>query len=166
MLNIQINMAAGSAKLATATPIKAGGSWPVKLVFDSNPGELTTAALALSPQSSTPEVLAYLDVWEKQNATTYTGTLNTNDVRLLAALAGKQAQVVDCELRFSFDGGAVRVFPNFSVTVQPPVVTGPEASEGGPVWVDEAGLVAALTSANGLWRLRVRDDGIVEAVEL
>jgi len=139
MLNITINLEAGIARLATASPIKAGGAVPVRLVFDTNPGAvLEAASLALSAQSSTPAVLAYLDVFEKQSALLYTGSLNSNDVRLLAHLAGKQAQTLDCELSLDFAGSDRQVLPNFAVTVQQPIVTGPEASEGGPVWVTES----------------------------
>lgn len=180
MLNITINLEAGTARLATASPIKAGGAVPVRLTFDVNPGaSLDTASLALSAQSSTPDVLAYLDVFVPQSALVYTGTLNTNDVRLLAHLAGKQAQTLDCELALDFAGSDRQVMPNFPVTVQQPIVTGPEASEGGPVWLDEAtadtryvrpGAAApTLTLAapdGGLWEVTITNDGQLQRRKL
>lgn len=181
MLRIQINHDAGAAKLSAATPIKAGGGVPVALVFEANPGEITGFSLALSAQSSTPAVLAYLDVFDRQNSTLYTGTLNANDVRLLSHLAGKAAQSLDCELAVTRLGSAKQVFPNFSVTVQQPIVQGPTASEGGPVWTTEApedgkayvrqdgGWVeaGAFASPDGsVWKLRITNDGVLETIKL
>ena len=180
MLNITINLDAGTARLATASAIKAGAAVPVRLTFDTNPGaSLDAASLALSAQSSAPEVLAYLDVFVAQSALVYTGTLNTNDVRLMAHLAGKQAQTLDCELALDFAGSDRQVLPNFPVTVQQPIVTGPEATEGGPVWLDqtagdaryvrpgEAAEKITLESPDGgVWEITITNDGQLERTKL
>jgi hypothetical protein len=130
------------------TPVKAGGGEPVTVVFSEAVPAVSVLELALSPNSSEPEVLAYLDVFAQENATTYTGVLDTNDARLIAHLVGKQSQVLSAEVVVTWPGQARRVFPNFTVTVQPPVITGPTSSEGGPVWVSETTLAAALAATN------------------
>lgn len=137
MLNISVNLTTGRATAVQAPVVKAGGDVPVVISFSANPGDNPVIELALSPQSSSPDVKAYLDVFVAQNSTTYTGTLDANDTRLIALLAGKQAQTLDCEIVVTTDAGR-KPFPNFAVTVQPPVITGPESSEGGPVYLVQA----------------------------
>lgn len=138
MLNISVNLETGVAKLTQATTIKAGGVVPVKVTFSSNPGTDPVIELALSPQSSVPAVKAYLDTWEAQSQTVHTGALDANDARLVAHMAGKQQQTFDCEVVVTTVAAGRRLFPNFPVAVQPPVIDGPEASEGGPVYLTEA----------------------------
>ena len=138
MLNISINLETGLAKPSQASVIKAGGNVPVRVIFSANPGTSPVIELACSPQSSTPEVKAYLDVFETQSETEYTGTLDANDTRLIALMSGKQTTTLDCEMVVTTDDGGRRPFPNFPVTVQPPILTGPEATEGGPVYLTEA----------------------------
>ena len=136
MLNVSVNLTTGRATAVQAPVVKAGGDVPVVISFSANPGDNPVIELALSPQSSSPDVKAYLDVFVAQNSTTYTGTLDANDTRLIALLAGKQAQTLDCEIVVTTDAGR-KPFPNFPVTVQPPVITGPESSEGGPVYLTQ-----------------------------
>jgi len=138
MLNISVNLETGQARLAQTTAIKAGGDVPVRVTFSANPGDNPVIELALSPQSSEREVLAYLDVFEAENSTTYLGTLDANDTRLIDHLVEKAtAQVsLDAEV-VVFADGSRRPFPNFSVTVQSPTITGPETSEGGPVYLTQ-----------------------------
>jgi len=138
MLNISINLETGVAKLSQATAIKAGGGVPVVVTFSANPGTTPVVELALSAQSSTPAVLAYLGAFASQSQTVYTGILDANDTRLVAALVGKQAQTLDCEIVVTAAGAERQPFPNFPVTVQPPIITGPAASEGGPIYLTEA----------------------------
>ena len=136
MLNISINLETGAAKLAQTTAIKAGGGVPVTVTFSSNPGASPTIELALSAQSSTPAVAAYLGDFASQSQTVYTGTLDANDSRLIGLLSGKQTATFDCEVALTV-AGARQLFPNFPATVQPPIMSGPSTSEGGPVYLNE-----------------------------
>ncbi len=136
MLNISINLETGVASLSQTTAMKAGFGVPARITFSANPGASPTIELALSAQSSSPSVLAFLDEWEAQSSTVYTGTLDANDTRLITHLVGKQQQQLDCEIVLTV-GGDRRGFPNFAITTQPPIITGPETSEGGPVYLTE-----------------------------
>ncbi len=137
MLNISINLETGVAKLAQSTAIKAGGGVPVVVTFSSNPGSNPVIELGLGPQSSSPTVLAYLDMFAGQSQTVYTGTLDANDTRLIAHLAGKQAQVLDAEVVLTVGDAERMPFPNFPITVQPPIITVPATTEGGPVYLTQ-----------------------------
>ena len=151
MLNISINLETGAAKLAQTTAIKAGGGVPVTVTFSSNPGSSPSIELAFSAQSSSPAVLAYLNVFDSQSETVYTGTLDANDSRLIAALAGKGVQTLDAEVVVTVGDAERQVFPNFPVTVQPPIIAGPSSSEGGPVYLEQGvSSGAARISAQGL----------------
>jgi hypothetical protein len=129
---IRINISSdGVAKAgATGAAIKAGGSVPVEIVFAVST-VATSLALALGPQSSAIAVLAYTDGFTSENGTTYRGILNCNDSRLIAAVDGKESLPVVCEVRWT-EAGVTQIAVNFGLTVQAPIVTGPEATEGGP----------------------------------
>jgi len=134
MIQVSIDFANLIAQAVKAPVIKAIGVVPVSIVFASDPGTVQTLELALSAQSSSPEVVAYLNTFSKQNATTYTGFLNAGDTRLVALMAGKQTTTCDCEIAITV-AGEREVCPNFPVIVQSPIITGPESTEGGPVYV-------------------------------
>ena len=171
MLNISINLETGIAKLAQASAIKAGGGVPVRITFSSNPGTDPVIELALSPQSSSPSVLAYLDTFDAQSSTVYTGTLEANDSRLIAHLTGKSAQTLDVEVVVTVGEAERQPFPNFQVTVQPPIITGPESTEGGGVYLSGAmristsGLEIKDTATN-VWRLVTFVNGEISYTEL
>lgn len=151
MLNISVDLQAGLAKLAQATTVKAGGGIPVVVTFSNNPGLNPAIELSLGPQSSAQTVVAYLDVFATESQTVYTGTLDGTDNRLIGLLAGKQALTLSCEITYTVTGALPRRFPNFNVTVQPPMVTGPETSEGGPVYLTTGtGDARYLQTANNL----------------
>ena len=150
MITINIDISTGIAKPTQSAVIKAGAQVPVRILFSASPGTVTDLQLAFSAQSSSPAVLAFLDVFDAQNATTFTGTLDANDTRLLAAIAGKQNLPLDCELAWTADGKALAA-PNFTVTAQPRVIAGPASSEGGPVWLNE-------TQSDGRYEARARRD--------
>ena len=161
MLNISVNPTTGLAKLSLATAIKAGGGVPVTVTFTSNPGTNPVIELALGPQSSTPAVKAYLAEFEAQSSTVYTGTLDANDTRLITYMAGKSATTLDCEVVVTVGTAERQVFPNFPVTVQPPMISGPESSEGGPNYLTEAQSDArylAIDGASGA--ARISADGL------
>jgi hypothetical protein len=171
MLNISINLETGLAKLAVSSPIKAGGAVPVRVTFSANPGSSPTIELALSAQSSSPSVLAYLDTFDAQSSTVYTGTLDANDTRLIAAIAGKSTLTLDAEVVLTVGEAERQVFPNFSVTVQPPIITGPESTQGGGVYLSGAmristsGLEIKDTETN-VWRLITFVNGELSYTEL
>lgn len=161
MLNITVNLATGVAKASPTPAIKAGGGVPVTITFSANPGTDPVIELALGPQSSTPAVKAYLAEFEAQSSTVYTGVLDANDSRIIAHMAGKSAQTMDCEVIVTVGSAERQVFPNFPVTVQPPLVAGPESSEGGPVYLTEAQSDArylAIGGASGA--ARISADGL------
>jgi len=172
MLSIAINLETGLAKPAQTAAIKAGGSVPVMITFSANPGTTPAIELALSPQSSTPTVLAYLNTFAAQSQTVYTGFLDANDTRLIAHLVGKSTATLDCEVVFTPSGGVRRPFPNFPITTQPPIITGPATSQGGPIYlpigsasgavrITGAGLEIRDTSTNAWRRLTFVDGELV-----
>lgn len=131
MLDIIINTSTGSATLANRGPIKAGGMVPVRIVFSSNPGTLTYLAVALSADSSAATTAAYLEDFATQNETTHTGWLDANDERLIDLVGSSQSRNVLCEVRWSAND-RLQIAPHVALTVQRPLVSGPESSEGGP----------------------------------
>jgi len=138
MLDILVNTETGVAKPSLTAVIKAGGGVPVRLTFTSSPGDSPAIELALSPQSSSPAVKAYLSAFDAQSETVYTGVLDANDTRLIALLAGKATQTLDCEIVVTAGDAERQPYPNFPVVVQAPIITGPASSEGGPVYVTTA----------------------------
>jgi hypothetical protein len=135
MLDITINLATGVAALARTTAIKAGGTIPARITFSESPGADPGIELALSPASGTPTVLAYLDEWRKQNNRVFLGSLNTNDERLIEHLAGLSTGTATLNVELVVTVAEVpRPFANFPVTVQRPVITGPQSSQSGPVY--------------------------------
>lgn len=138
MIRITINPETGTARAATGVVMKAAGGVPVVLEFATDPGAVAQIEMALSTDSSAPQVLAYLGSFEKQNQKTYTGTLDASDVRLQTTLAEKQMSTVDCELVVTVTGKAPRVYPNFAISVQKPAISGPQTTEGGPTYPTEA----------------------------
>ncbi|MEO8204879.1 MAG: hypothetical protein ABI615_01770 [Chthoniobacterales bacterium] len=138
MLNITINLATGQAKPTQTAVIKAGGGLPLTITFSESPGANPVIELAFSPQSSSPSIVAYLDEFDAQNETVYTGVLDANDTRLIGLLTGKDAQTLNCEIVVTTTAGGRIPFPNFPVTAQQPLLTGPASSEGGPVYLTEA----------------------------
>ncbi len=135
MLNIEVNLASGIAKLTTNVPFKAGGGIPVIITFNADPGEDPIIELGLSPQSSPPAVVAFLDNYDRQNETTFTGLLDSTDPRLIRQLAGKEQQTLNCEIALTVGELPRRPFPNFAITAQASVIVGPESAEGGPEFV-------------------------------
>jgi len=139
MIDITLDLDTGLAKLAAATVIKAGGGVPVRITLSRDPGGAIDFQLALGPQSSTPAVLAYLDIFQGENSMTFMGILDATDTRLATYMVGKQTATLDCELAWRQDG-QWQVAPNFSLTVQPRMVAGPENSQGGPVYLLDSNL--------------------------
>ncbi len=176
MLNITVNLETGVVKLSLASAIKAGGGVPVTVTLSANPGENLSIELALSAQSGTPAVLAYLGAFASQSQTVFTGILDANDTRLIAALAGKPALTLNCEVVLTVGDAERQVFPNFPVTVQPPILTGPATSEGGPIYLTQgvpAGLVRISSagleiqdSTTNVWRRISFADGSLTFTEL
>jgi hypothetical protein len=146
-MNIAITAGEPQAKPDSNAVIKAGGGLPITITFDVSPGSSPVIEVALSTQSSSATELAYLDTFDQQDSLTFTGTLNTNDSRLLAALVGFQTITVNVEVRWTIGENEPTVCPNFPLTVQPPLLTGPGSSEGGPVYVTTAMQAAALAAA-------------------
>ena len=149
MLNIFVNLETGVATLSQTTAIKAGGGVPVVISFSQSPGTDPSIEIALSAQSSSPTILAYLNSFSSENETTYKGTLDANDSRLLAALDTVATQTLNCEIVVTASSSERQIFPNFAVTVQKSVISGSPSSEGGPVFLVQgtASGAARITSA-------------------
>jgi hypothetical protein len=162
MIQISINTATGSASLANNTTIKAGGLVPVKITFSEDPGTLPLLELALSPESSSPTILAYLEEFQRQNPTTFTGWLNSNDSRLLDFLSGKTSAAIVCEVACTVSGDR-RNYPNLKLTVQPPVITGPASSEGGPFYYTVEQVQALLDAVLAAATIEINEVTTLEA---
>lgn len=162
MLDLAVNLNEGTATLARSTAVKAGGTIPVRITFSTSPGAAPGIELAFSPASGTPEVLAYLDEWHAQNSRVWLGALNTNDSRLITHLAGLTAATatVSVELVVTVDS-APRPFPNFPVTVQKPVITGPVGAATGPVY--PFFLIRAKDNANVIMKIEVLSNSQFDA---
>ena len=148
MIALNLDLETGVAKLAATTTIKIGAQVLVRInTFragqPASPGDAPVFALALGSQEAEPAVLAYLDEFAAENDNTFTGTLDANDSRLIDYMAGKLARAVDLELSWTEDTER-QIAPNVAITVQPRVVSGPETSEGGPVYLTAAQVQALI----------------------
>jgi hypothetical protein len=160
MIHISINLETGQARPAQALVLKAGGAVPVLLAFARTPGTSVALELALSPQSSSPAVVAYLDTFDRQNDTTFTGTLDASDSRLLALLEGKNDGVtLNAEVVVTTPAGRTYL-PNVAVTCQPPIISGTPT-------VAAAGSSFRMASPDGsLWQISIADDGAITRTKL
>lgn len=135
MIEINVNLDTGVAVLARTTAIKAGGKVLVRLIFNRTPAVAPTLEIALSAATGTPAVLAYLNTFAAENPRTFRGWLNTNDNRLITHLATLTSPTTTCAVELVVTiGGAPRPYPNVTVTVQKPIITGPTSSQSGPVY--------------------------------
>jgi len=139
MLTITLNLDTGVAQLSSTSTIMGGSQVPVTIVTQSGgvnaPPTATPAfQLALSSQSSSPALLAYLNTFTAQNGYTWTGWLNANDTRLVAYLTGKASIALNVELDFTI-AGELQISPLFQVTAQMTTIPGAPTTEGGPVYI-------------------------------
>ena len=137
-MNISITLGDPSAKASGIGTIKAGGGVPITATFDTTPGVGAALELTLTTASSSPMVLAYLGSFAEQDSTTYTGVLDASDTRLMTAIAGSGGFTVNAELRWTVGAAEPVICPNFTLSVQPPALSGPETSDGGPVYFTQA----------------------------
>ncbi len=156
-MTINFDLATGIAKLAQTTTIKAGADVPVRVIFSTAPVDASALQLALG-DSGTSAVLAYTEDFVHENPTMWTGSLDTRDGRLIAALVDHATLQVNAELAATIDG--VRfVTPNLSITVQPAIIRGPDTpppSGSGISLTDSAdGHVYRLVSNNGVLGLEL-----------
>lgn len=136
MLAITLDLDTGLAKLAAATTIKAGAGVPVTIFTVRGgvpvaPGASPSFQLALGTDAEPPVLVAYCEDFAAENASTFTGILAANDARLLEAMEGQGQTPFGCELAWTADSRS-QVAPTFTVAVQPRIITGGAASEGGP----------------------------------
>jgi len=132
MIAILFNLATGIAALERATIIKVGADVPVRVRFSEAPGAVTAMQVALGTADELPEVLAFTEDFESENAHTWVALLDASDARLVSFIEGKRASAVDMEIVCVLDG-VRRVTANLSVTVQPPIITAGTTSAGGGV---------------------------------
>ncbi len=159
MIDLTFNIATGTMKLAAPAVIKVTGSVPVRITFSEAPDTIADQALALASDASSPAVLAYTDTWSKENDTTWTATLDANDSRLIAFIAGKASVTVNAEFRATLNGD-LQISPNVPVTVQATAITGPTSSEEGPVYYTAAQVDAAILAA--IAALVAANEGLID----
>lgn len=131
MIAILFDLDSGSAKLSTATTIKLGADVPILVTFSTAPGAVGTMQLALGTADAASTILAFTDVFEEVDELNWSATLDAGDTRLAAFMSGKQPATVNAELVAVLDG-LRQVAANLPVTVQPAIITGGAASQGGP----------------------------------
>lgn len=148
MIQINLDINTGVVSLAQTTTVKAGVSVPVQVTLSGDPGATPVLQIALCTQSSAPQVLAYLETFTAQNATTYTGVLNTNDTRLVDYLIDKQSTQVDLELQWTLNG-QTQCGADVALTVESRALSGPGSSEGGPVYLTQAQSDGAYAKIDG-----------------
>lgn len=137
MISITFDLVTGLAKLNAPGILKLGATVPVQVVFSSAPGVVGSIQLALGTDATAPEVLAYTEDFAAENATTWSALLDASDARLVAEMTGQGPTAFNVELVCTIDE-VRQVAPNFSVTVQPAIIAGPESSGGGPVYLTDA----------------------------
>jgi len=145
MITLNFDLNTGVAKLTQTTIIKQGAAVPVRVVFSAAPGNVDAIQLALGDDAATPQVLAYTEAFIPENDITWTALLDASDSRLTDFMAGKSASTVNVELAVTLDGTR-QVAPNLSLSVQPPIVTGPTTSEGGPQYYTQPEIATLLES--------------------
>jgi hypothetical protein len=164
MITINFDLNTGVAKLAQTTIIKQGAAVPLRIVFSAAPGSVNAIQLALGDDASTPQVLAYTEAFAAENDITWTALLDASDSRLAAFMAGKGASTVNVELAVTLDSTR-QVAPNLSLTVQPPIVTGPTVSEGGPQYYTQPEIATLLESyapRTVAGKYRIKTDGSLQ----
>lgn len=134
MITLNYDIVTQVARFASAAVIVMGGDVPVRIVFSADPGTVDGLQLALGTDATTPDVLAYTDVFVAENATTYTAVLDASDARLAAFMAAKGTTVVNAELVATLNGDRLPA-PHLPVSVQKPIITGPTTGGGGPTYV-------------------------------
>jgi hypothetical protein len=164
MITLTYDLTTGIAKLAQTTVIKQGAAVPVRIAFSAAPGAVNAIQLALGDDSAAPQVLAYTETFAPDNDLTWTALLDASDTRLAAFMAGKSPTSVNVELSVTLDG-ARQVAPNLSLTIQPPIITGPASSEGGPQYYTQPEINTLLESyvpRTVAGRYRFKTDGALQ----
>jgi hypothetical protein len=152
MLNITLDLDTGLAKLAAANTIKAGAQVPVTINTvrsgtPTSPGDSPAFELGLGTDAAPPVLQAYLNSFNAENAYTFTGVLNANDTRLVAAMAGAGTVNYNCEVSWTV-GGELQVAPSFTVPVQSRIIPADPTSEGGPDYFTEEETLALIAAGN------------------
>lgn len=146
MIDITYDLVANLAKAPTPALGKVGGPILCRVTFSAAPGTASAFYLALAVDQANPIPLAYIDSWSKVSDAQWEAVLDGTDTRLVTYIGGKTAQTLVAEFGVTLDGQAF-VSPNFNVTIQPAIVTGPTSSDGGPSYYTEAETDAAIAAA-------------------
>jgi hypothetical protein len=146
MISIAYDPITGTGKLTVQAVVKAGFDCDVRISMASAPGLVSSLALALISADADADVLAYTEAFEAENATTWVALLDANDTRLVEFMAGKSSVTVAIEFVSVIDGKR-RAAPNLAATVQASAITGPESTEGGPVYLTDMQTAAAIAAA-------------------
>ena len=142
MLLITLDFATGKATLSNASPIVAGVSVEVQINCvrsgaAESPGDTPVFQLALGTDATPPVMLAYLETFEAENESTFTGFLDAADTRLVTYMATKGVTTLNAELRWTV-AGKTQAAPHFSVSIQPSIIPVDPNTESGPVYQTQA----------------------------
>jgi hypothetical protein len=146
MIDFTYDLGSNLARSPTPSIGKVGGPILARVTFSAAPGTASAFYLALALDQANPSVLAYVDTWSQVSATQWQAVLDATDTRLVTFIGGKTAQTLAAEFGVTLDGQPF-VSPNFSVTIQPALVTGATTSEGGPSYYTQAQTDAAIAAA-------------------
>jgi hypothetical protein len=152
-MNITFETTTNVATLSGPNTIKAGSQIPVQLSFTTNgqPSALAstpTIQIGITAQTSSPTTLAFLNSFTELTPNTFTGILNANDTRLVAAMASTTTATMNLECAVTISS-LEYIAPNVSINVQQQQISGPASSEGGPTYVTSAVMAAALAALAG-----------------
>lgn len=164
MIILNIDLDAGTAKLAQNTTVKYGADVPVQIIFATTPGTVTGMELALGADSSTPTLLAYTDVFTPENDTTWAGSVSTLTTQLATALNAKEVIAVIAELTVIVDGKTL-ILPNVSLSVQQLINNGAAAVTAGQSYYTKTeidGMLATFALLTKAGKYRFTSDGTFE----
>lgn len=129
MISLTLDLKEQTLKLARGITIKSGGDVPIRVLFTTAPASLSALEFALGSDEAVPATLAFTDTFTAENATLWTGLLDTTDSRLATALATRAGFTGIGELT-TVIAGVRSVWPNVSLPVQRALNGGSEVSLG------------------------------------
>lgn len=136
MIEITLDIDTGVAKLARTTTIKAGVAVPVKVTLSRDPAAAVLLLLTIGTAAAPSSVLAFLDAsgFTATNATTFTGSLDATDTRLVNYMASKAATQCYLQVAFTLGSEAQQIAPNMAIGVEAKIGDNPDTTDGGPTY--------------------------------
>lgn len=145
---LSASLAGGDANIA----IKSGSGEPITIVCTDggDPTEFGGSVvmnLGLTAGGGVqPTTLAFLGAFT-QTESTFTGTLDCNDVRLVEFMKNQLPQNLNLEVWYAVDSGPRFIAPNIPVVCQAGQNLGNPSSEGGPNYPTTDEMTAAIAAA-------------------